>query len=478
MEKKPFIHLFKTSEDNYLYDVNTDTIIEIPERVYKYLNHEISEDIQINEYMEVLKKRGFLKDNHVQIAEHPETKYLKYYLERRLNCLLLQVTQNCNLRCDYCIYSGKYTNRVHSNRAMTFEMAKKGIDFLIEHSSDSEDIFLGFYGGEPLLEMELIKKCMDYILKRVPDKKVYFNMTTNGTLLTEEVVKDLIKYKISILISLDGPRNIHDEARKFAHSDKGSFDVLYKNLKLIKSKYPNYYKSSIHFNTVLHQENFRCVDCFVKCDDVLTEARFLVSLISDNYAKTKNNISEQSFTEIQYEKFLMFLSKLKILKTYTPSKLLAVDFGQIGEIRENAANRSALPVKGHRAGPCIPGVNKLFLTVNGSFFPCERVNETFEATQIGTIDKGLDVNKINTLMNLEKYTEKECHNCWAYAYCTICLSGIEDENGIQAKNILSKCTGVRKTVEERLKDYCVLSKLGCDFEESRETNEKYCNISI
>lgn len=74
----------------------------------------------------------------------------------------MQVTQNCNLRCQYCVYSGSYINRVHNNKRMSVEVAKQAIDFLVKHSENSKEISIGFYGGEPLLEVPLIREVVDY----------------------------------------------------------------------------------------------------------------------------------------------------------------------------------------------------------------------------------------------------------------------------------------------------------------------------
>ncbi|TQQ84042.1 Cys-rich peptide radical SAM maturase CcpM [Peptacetobacter hominis] len=463
MKDNPFIHLFETSDGKYLFDVNKNTIISIPDNVYNFLKKPTTNmDSNVEKYLHTLKNCGFLKSNRVEISEHSETKYLKYYLDNKLSTLLLQLTQNCNLRCDYCIYSGNYNTRTHSNKIMDFELAKDGIDFLIKHSRDSDNIFIGFYGGEPFLNFDLMKKCMDYSLKKIPNKEIYFNVTTNATLLTKEIVDIIVNYNLTILISLDGPKQIHDEARKFAFNNRGSFDTLYNNLKYIKTKYPDYYKEHILFNTVLHQSNFGCVDNYIKSDDLLSDSYFMSTFISDSYSDKKHEISDSSISEIQYEKFLLFLSKIGILNNYKPSKLLDLDFQQIGSI-VNSSKIDHLPKKSHHSGVCIPGVQKLFMNVNGDFFPCERVNELSDFSKIGSIKNGLDYNKIEYMMNIENITKEECHNCWAYNHCTICLSGLEDNNGIKRENILLRCPYVKNSIEEKLKDYTVLKSLGYNF---------------
>ena len=150
--------------------------------------------------------------------------------ENNLNTIILQVTQNCNLRCQYCVYSGSYINRVHNNKRMSVEVAKQAIDFLVKHSENSKEISIGFYGGEPLLEVPLIREVVDYAEGVFSGKKLLFNMTTNATLLNIETAKYLYEKKFNVTISLDGPKATHVSNRIFANSNKGTFDAVMQNL--------------------------------------------------------------------------------------------------------------------------------------------------------------------------------------------------------------------------------------------------------
>lgn len=459
-----FIKLFETSIGKYVYDVNRNSILKVPEEVYKFLNENNSSFENASPYIKNMLDYGFFKSDKVEMTKHPETDFLGYYMKNHLNTLLLQVTQNCNLRCDYCIYSGNYNTRTHNNLKMTSSIAKQGIDYLVKHSYDNDLLFLGFYGGEPLLEYPLIKECMDYTLKSVPTKKIHFSITTNGTLLTPKIVDQLINYNIFLLVSIDGPEHIHDESRRFASNNKGSFRKIYDNLKYIQDHYPEFYKNNINFNIVVHENGFNDVDEFVANDPLFSNSIFLANFISDNYTDKKYSISENSLIDYRYKRFLLYLQKTGYLKEYTPSKLLTQSFYKNIHIEDYLDNRVCLPKAFHRGGSCIPGLHKLFLTANGDFYPCERVNESSNATKIGTIDAGLDLSKIKELTNLESYTSSDCHNCWAYSFCEICLSGVENNESIDADLIKKRCITTRKNIEETFKDYCVLKELGYGFE--------------
>ena len=110
---KPFIHCFKTAKEYYVYDVNTDKIIQVSFETYNFLENNIWDEKAERE-IEKLINEGYLKRTRVEEVKHFATDFLESYLENRMNQLVLQVTQKCNLRCSYCVYSGDYKNRNHS----------------------------------------------------------------------------------------------------------------------------------------------------------------------------------------------------------------------------------------------------------------------------------------------------------------------------------------------------------------------------
>lgn len=158
----PYIHTFYTPKGYYFYDFNTNAIVRINKSVYDFLNEwEKNKDCpnsqsECGNIIDELKRAGFLSERHWTKIEHPATKMLDRYLHSSVESITLQVTQQCNLKCNYCPYSGSYYNREHSNRHMSFETAKQAIDFYIAHSFDIPVAHIGFYGGEPLIEYDYI----------------------------------------------------------------------------------------------------------------------------------------------------------------------------------------------------------------------------------------------------------------------------------------------------------------------------------
>lgn len=466
MKDRPFIHLFKVSTGNYIYDVNTGKIIKVPPKVYEVLENNDMENTGATDYITMLKKRGYLKTKKVKHTLHPATPYLEYYLKNKISSLVLQLTQECNMRCSYCVYSGGYENRKHTGAEMDIALALKGIDFLLNHSCDVEDLYIAFYGGEPLLKFELIKECIKYSLEHSEGRRVHFNITTNGTLLTKEVVEVLEKYHVSTLISLDGPPEIHNRSRKFADESRNTQEVVIQNLEMIKKEHPSFFKTMM-INAVVNQGgDFKTVDQYFTCKELFQPIDIVFSVITSNYSKKKNDISEEFMINEKYEMFKLFLMKLGWLEEKDVSRLLRKEQLLLGQFSKGKLSsvRWELPDIWHRGGPCIPGVRSLFLNSEGDFYPCEKVSELSDVARIGNINTGLSIEKVSNILNLEKRTEENCHNCWAYEYCSLCIAQVDDLTDISVDAIHRKCEGIREAVESDLKDYCVLKELGYDFE--------------
>lgn len=359
MQKKqePFIHLFSTPLGYYLYDVNTNEILKIDEDVYDYLQSGNIKDTQTIKKIDKLKREGYLKCFRVEETEHPATELLPFYLQSKVGQLVLQVTQNCNLRCDYCVYSGKYITRGHTNKRMNYETAKKAIDFLKEHSVEKERVIIGFYGGEPLLEFELIKKCVKYARKELKGKQINFALTTNATLLNDEIINYFIEHSFIVTVSIDGPKEMHDDERRFAKNNKGSFDIVMNNIRKIREKDEEYFNSFVRVNAVLlTDKSFRCVDQFFRGDEVFENIGISAHLVSDAFSKKPNKIDTLYIEEQQYELFKFYLAQLGRIDNKYASPLLYDRFMQMKTKREydEASHREQLLKKWHRGGPCIP----------------------------------------------------------------------------------------------------------------------------
>jgi len=138
---------------------------------------------------------------------------------------------------------------------MTFETAKRTLDYIfnIVEYRTYKQLGIAFYGGEPILNFDLIREIIEYARKIFKDWSLFFSMTTNGTIIDINIIRFLKENDVSLCISLDGPREIHD-SKRVTHKGNGSYEIVWKNLNQIACYEPEYFKRRVKFNAVLSKE--------------------------------------------------------------------------------------------------------------------------------------------------------------------------------------------------------------------------------
>ena len=476
----PYIHLIEVYNEKYFYDVNTNGIIHISDEMYDFLKNLLSKTSITREQIgkeysalseecksdiDLLMQKGFLCDKNENIIfRHPETDRIEEFYKTNLNMMTLQVTQNCNLRCKYCVYSGSYVNRTHMNKRMSVETAIAAIKFFYDHSLNSDSVTIGFYGGEPLLEYELIKQCVAYAEEIFAGKKLSFNMTSNATLFTEESVLFLAAHDFNLTISLDGPANIQNKNRIFAGSNRGTYETVMEKLDMVKEICPAFIKK-ISFNAVIDlKQDVSCTSEFFMSYDLVKEIG-----VSGNYVDVNNlkeleqdDVPPEFYANSSYEVFKVYLNSCtNLLKGYDYSLYnfhISALHNQMVERNVYNKHKSCYDCPG---GQCLPGIQRLFVNVDGRMFPCERVNETSDILCIGSIQEGFNIKNAKNLLNVAKISEDECKRCWCYKMCELCCGKAENNGKLDKGKRLSFCKTSRFSIEENIKNYITLKKYGC-----------------
>jgi len=446
----------------FIYDRSEDAIVQLTEDEYDELNNTINSVDAKNDVIKRFNKHGLCLQNSVQLIEHPATANIMTYLNTSVENLVLQVTQECNLRCDYCTYSVLYKNRSFSERKMSLNVAKAAVDFAVNHSSGSNKLVVGFYGGEPLLEIDLIKQVINYIEEVYPNKNISYNFTTNGTLLTDDIVDFLVKKDVDLMVSIDGPKREHDKQRRFPNND-GSFDLIMNNLNRIKYRHPDYF-STITTNTVLNPEHeYSCVRDFFKIDNVMGHMTHMFGIINDVGLKEPISYDETLSLINREEIFKVLLNMIGEIEISLISPLHSSYKAQITS-RYNTMKLGGVKSKtAHPGGPCIPGSRKSFIDVEGNIHICERIVEDNNFI-IGNIFDGFDKSSVLKMLNIGRLTANECINCWAFKHCTICVAQIIEDGHISKEAKLERCSQVVHNVISEFMDMAVLMHYGYDFE--------------
>ena len=448
---------FRTKDHFYIYDRQENRIGELSKEDFEVLNSRSDKQL-LEATSKKLQLYGFCRDNMLTEIENPASEHIDYYLHNQMTQLVLQVTQQCNLRCSYCVYSGKYNNRTHTNKNMTLETAKKAVDFLITNSKDSKKVYVGFYGGEPLLRFELIRDVVKYIETEYPGKNVGYSMTTNATLLSSDIMDFVVSKDFNLLICLDGPESIQNKNRCFA-SGEGSYKTVIDNLKQFKEKYPDYYSRCALSMTLSQETDFGCIDNFISTDDVIDSIAARIGFLSDVGLDSLAPYDEKVYAiqeELKMKQLLSYMGEI-------PERMEHNLFGSYATSllpKQYVLDTGIMTIKkGHPGGPCIVGVKKAFVDVNGDIFPCEKIAESDEL-KIGNIYKGFYIDKVLKLINIAKTTEKECKDCWAFAFCAACVAASINHSGISAEKRLSKCKTIRRSSLISLRELKIMEEYG------------------
>ena len=455
----------KTPRNCYIYDRGRNALLAVSEYEYEELEQLKKGKIKEENSMVLKKyqKEGFLCPNKVTTIEHPCSGVLGHYLKNHVEKLTLQVTQRCNLRCEYCIYSGNYDNRKHSELDMSFETAKKAIDFYLLSSGEMEKCSIAFYGGEPLLNLKLIKQCVEYVKSKTVGKKVSFVMTTNATLLNDETVDYLQSENFEIMVSLDGSKKEHDEHRKFQNG-KGSFDLIQKNLRRIRERYPEFF-STIIYNSVINPDNsYQNVKTYFEKNELLNSAEILTNIVEAEKPGEKVKLSDDYIKIDKFDQIKLYLFMLGKLDHTEVSKLVLVRARHISEKYQQIIKKSEIGSICHHNGPCIPGTRRLFVNVQGELFPCERVSETSSIMRLGDVIEGFDEEKVRILLNSGRVTEDQCKKCWALLHCNQCIRNADGKDHLSRELKMAYCPDSRQQAYFSLKEICALRELGCTFE--------------
>lgn len=460
------IKTFRTPFGCYVYDRSSNTIIRVEEEEYQtFLDLERGkEDEHVQHLIQKYQAYGVCRENTLKEIVHPDTTALQYHLEHRIQKITLQLTQNCNLRCDYCAYSGKYNQRTHNSGRMSLETIQKSIDFAMKRSDAVENLNIGFYGGEPLLEFQNIKKAVSYVKEKYNGRKVNYSITTNGTLLNDEIIRFFIENDVSVLISLDGPKEIHDQNRVFANGE-GSFDKIMENLRYVKEHYPQFF-SKISFNTVVPPENdYKCIDRFFSANEVIEDNNLSKSTVSVWNIKEEVSYDDRYYITYKYQTLKILMAALGFYSKKKISRLFSKDFVEIQKFYDNLGKMPICAACAHPGGPCIPGARRPMVDIDGNIFPCERVSEKSDIMKLGHIDFGYDVDRVNQILNVGALTKDECIKCWNFVHCGLCAAAADDQKKLSKEKKLSYCESCKQASLETMKSVCLLSEFGYDFEE-------------
>ncbi len=411
------VHQYKLNGQNIVLDTNSGAIHSVDDLAYdmisifkeldkkevvkeiikKYSNENLDNINECYEDIITLEQEGqlFTEDSFYELGKGKMSK------SNVIKALCLHVAHTCNLNCSYCFAAqGKYTGE---EALMSYEVGKEAFDFLVKNSGDRVNLEVDFFGGEPLMNWQVVKDLVAYgrSLEQIHNKKFRFTLTTNGVLVDDEVIEFSNKEMTNVVLSLDGRKEVHD-AFRVNYAGEGSYDnVVPKFKKFVESrKGQNYYiRGTFTHNNLDFTEDIR-------------------------------HMAELGFDELSMEPVVCSKDE--------PAVLTEADLPIIFEQYEKLAlemikrDKEGRPFNFYHYtldlthGPCIHkrvvgcgvGTEYMAVTPSGDLFPCHQFVGYKELT-LGNIWEGVKNPQIqDKFRNSNLYTKKECEDCWANFYCS------------------------------------------------------------
>ena len=347
-----------------------------------------------------------------------------------IKALCLHVAHDCNLMCEYC-FASKGNYKVEKN-LMPFEVACKAVDFLVNNSGKRKNVEIDFFGGEPLLNFDVVRKTVEYGRKvqNSTGKEIHFTITTNGVLLDEEKINYINDNMDNVVISLDGRKEVHDAIRYDA-AGNGTYDRILDNaLKLVRKREGKSY--------------------FIR--GTFTSGNL-------DFSKDVFHIADLGFNEISVEPVVGKGEKFHIYKENLPVVLaeyekLACEYiermkkGKQFRFYHFNINLYNGPCLYKRITSCGAGTEYFAVTPEGDLYPCHQFVGQAEF-KMGNIHSGIENLALEKRFGeADIFTKEECRNCWAKLYCSGgCHANSYYSNGDILKPDETVCEMQKKRIE-------------------------------
>lgn len=445
------IHKYFLNDNYIVLDVESGSVHIVDELTYDILedSQNLNTEELINKYSNkydksnietALEEIEILKSEELLFSEKSNYEEINYNPTNIIKAMCLHVAHDCNLKCKYCFAA--QGNFKGERTLMDLETGKKSLEFLAKNSGNRRNLEVDFFGGEPLMNFDVVKELVYYgrELEKIYDKNFRFTITTNGVLLTDDKIDFINKHMDNVVLSLDGRKEVNDFIRPTLN-EKGSFDIIVpKFKKLIESRGDKDYYirgTFTKFNKDFRKDLKEFYDLGFKkvsIEPVVTDP-------SEPYA-----LSESDLEEIlkEYEEF----SKEYIDIRKKDREFLFFHY---------MIDLSQGPCVVKRLVGCGAGSEYIAVTPEGDIYPCHQFVGEKEFL-LGSLDDGITNLELRDNFKCANVLNKsECESCFAKYYCSGgCHANAYFNNGDFLKPYEIGCEMERKRVE------CAISILACE----------------
>lgn len=408
------IHAYKMHGENIVLDVNSGAVHVLDDTAYAVLqcydqNGTINQEklkrltqFEPSALDEAVQEIEALKENHLLFTHDPYEEFIPLWTKQTVvKALCLHIAHDCNLRCSYCFAgTGEYLGH---RSMMSLEVGKKAIDFLIENSGNRRNLEVDFFGGEPLMNFDVVKEIVRYAREREKEaqKNFRFTITTNVLLLDEDKRNFINEHMHNVVLSLDGRKEINDEVRRRVDGS-GCYDRIVPLAKKMveERKGENYYVRGTFTRKNL---------------DFGADVLHLADLGFEQISVEPVVANKDSGLDIRHEDLDIACQEYeRLAKEYVERR----KNGQWFNFFHFMVDLEGGPCVAKRLRGCGSGTEYLAVTPEGDLYPCHQFVGQKEFL-LGNVFQGLNNNPVReTFVETNVYTKPECNTCWAKFYCS------------------------------------------------------------
>lgn len=412
------VHQYKNNGYNIVLDVNSGSVHVVDDLTYDMIGLWEKEDKQTilekmkekypkeadeEELLEIIGEiEGLIKDG-VLFSEDIYEKYIQDFSDREtvIKAMCLHIAHDCNLRCSYCFADeGEYKGK---RGLMSYEVGKQALDFLIANSGSRKNLEVDFFGGEPLMNFEVVKQLVAYgrEQEKLHNKNFRFTLTTNGVLLDDDIMDFLNKEMANVVMSLDGRPEVQDRMRPTPNK-KGSYALVtpkFQKLAKLREQKDYYARGTFtHYNLDFSRDVLHLAD--LGFTQVSVEP--VVAPAEEPYA-----LQEEDIPKICEEYDLLARELIKRRKE-----------GRGFNFFHFMIDLTGGPCVAKRLSGCGSGTEYLAVTPWGDLYPCHQFvgNEDFLMGNVFDGIKRTDLQKQFKACNV--YSKEKCKDCFAKFYCS------------------------------------------------------------
>jgi uncharacterized protein len=410
--------LFSFNGEFFALDVNTGSLLKLDEPSCYFLQKLIETQSFEKATASTQKKFGNIATG---VSEEIQLLFKEMVLfspspkpfesELILKSMCLNVAHSCNFACSYCF--AKKGSYGRSNAIMSVKVAKKAIEYLHDNSPGRETLEVDFFGGEPFLAFDTVKKAIEYAKNTYQDKKWRFTITTNGSFLTQDKEQFLYDNDVSIVLSLDGKKEINDRYRVLKDGS-GTFNLIANKIKKVaehRAASGGYYVRGTYTHTTLeisktvmdlHNSGFK----YISLEPVVTK-------------ETDVGIEESDILKLRRE------------YEHLSDEYVESQKKSLWNFFHFNVDLEAGPCIQKRIHGCGAGVEYIAVSPDGGIYPCHQFDGV-EETKLGNILESITNKKLQEKFRKANFlfNKRECATCWARFYCSGgCLANNYAQNG-------------------------------------------------